>query len=376
LTAETPAPTKREINLRVFEGKDYPGVFWQPRAEPWFAWHREFGTMPERYAQMSLLDFFDDFDLSMRYVHYYTGMPDPVARRYTEPVKVDHQREGERGVTVIHTPHGDLVEKHHLTVDRTWRTVEFPVKTRQDLKGLKWLLERSECRFVPERFEKGSAFVGDRGEPQFWVPKSPYQALCQQYMKLHDFIYALADAPDEVEEVMDLIDRTYDPLYEQLAAYGGAHIINFGENVHESLLSPAYFERYLMPWYEKRAGQLHAAGIYSHMHLDGYFKSLLPFLARMPFDGIEALTPKPQGDVTLEQIKDHIGDKVLLDGIPAIFFLPHYPQERVQECVERLVELFHPRLVLGISDELPEGADEAGVERMRWVGEYCRNWGG
>jgi hypothetical protein len=360
--------TKREINLRVFQGRDYPGV-------PWYAWHKEFGTLPARYAQMSLLEFFDDLDLSMRYVHYYTGMPGPTWMRYAEPVKVDRETDGQKAVAVTRTPHGDLVERYHLTVDRTWRTVEFPVKTRQDLKALKWLLERTVWEFSPENFEKGSAFVGERGEPQFWLPKSPYQALCQQHMKLQDFIYALADAPDEVEEVMDLIDRSHDNLYEQLAAYGKVRIINFGENIHDSLLSPAYFERYLMPWYEKRCVQLRAAGIFSHMHLDGYFRSLLPFLSRMPFDGIEALTPEPQGDVSLEQMRDHIGDKVLLDGIPAVFFLSHYPEERLHECVERLVEYFHPRLVLGISDELPEGADEAGVERMRWVADYCRQWG-
>ncbi len=375
MSSDATTLSKRDINLRIFQGRDYPGVLWQPRVEPWYAWHSQFGTLPAHYAEMSLLEFFDDLDLSMRYVHYYTGMPQPTERRYTEPVKVEHTEEGERAATVTHTPHGELVERFHLTVDRTWRTVEFPVKTRQDLKALKWLLERTQWEFIPENFEEGSAFVGERGEPQFWLPKSPYQALCQQQMKLQDFIYALADAPDEVEEVMELIDRSHDRLYEQLAAYGGVHIINFGENIHDSLLSPAYFERYLMPWYEKRCGQLRAAGIFSHMHLDGYFKSLLPYLARLPFDGLEALTPQPQGDVTLEEMRDHIGDKVLLDGIPAIFFLPHYPEERMQECVERLVELFHPRLVLGISDELPEGVGEAGVERMRWVAEYCRNWG-
>ena len=31
-----------------------------------------------------------------------------------------------------------------------------------------------------ENFERGSKFVDDRGEPQFWIPKSPYQALTQQ----------------------------------------------------------------------------------------------------------------------------------------------------------------------------------------------------
>jgi hypothetical protein len=369
--------TKRELNLRVFQGKAVPQVLFQPRMEPWYAWHKEFGKLPPGLQYKSLLEVYDDLDLSMRYINYYTGVPEAVRHSYTEKVKVCYERQPDGDVlTITETPHGALVERTRETVDKTWRTIEFAAKTRQDLKALRWLIERSTYSFVPESFEEGSRFIGDRGEPQFWVPKSPYQALCQSWMKLHDFIYALADAPAEVEDLMAAIDRSYDQLYEQIIAYGKVRILNFGENIHDHLLSPAYFERYLMPWYENRAGQLRRAGIYSHMHLDGYFKTLLKYLSRMPFDGLEALTPLPQGDVSLEQIKEHIGDKVVLDGIPAVYFLPHYPIERVQECAEKVVELFHPRLVLGISDELPEGVDESGVEKVRWVSEYCRRTAG
>lgn len=370
------AITKRELNLRVFEGRDVPRVLWQPRMEPWYAWHKLFGELPAAFRDMSLLDVYDDLDLSMRYVHYYTDMPNPVEQTYTEKVDVRHQRlpDGD-SLTITSTAFGELVQRSHETVDKTWRTVDFPVKTPEDLKKMKWLLERTVYTFKPENFEQGSRFVGDRGEPQFWVPKSPYQALCQTWMKLDDFIYALADAPDQVEEVMEAIDRTYDRLYEEMLASGKVKIVNFGENIHDQLLSPAYFERYLIPWYEKRSGQLREAGIYTHSHIDGYFKSLLGHFDRLPFDGLEALTPLPQGDVSLEQIKEHIGDKVLLDGIPAILFLPHYHQDELAECVERVVELFHPRLVLGISDELPQGVDESGIERVRWVSEYCRRFG-
>ncbi len=365
--------TDRELNLRVFRAEPVPHPFFQPRMEPWYAWHVEGPGLPERYANMSLLELYDDLRLSMRYVHYYTGMPDPVQVRLSDEVEVEVRQDGDRQVKVLTTPHGKLVEKLHLTVDKTWRTVEFPVKGRQDLPALKWLLQRRTATFSPENFEAGSRFVGDRGEPQFWLPKSPYQALCQQWMKLEDFIYALADAPAEVEEVMNLIDRTYDPLYEGLVDYGGVNIVNFGENIHQQLLSPAYFEKYIIPWYEKRVGQLREAGVFTHVHIDGYFRQLLPYLAELPFDGLEALTPEPQGDATLEDMAEHIGDKVLLDGIPAVLFLPTYPEKRLMDCVKRVVELFHPRLVLGISDELPEGADQDSVERVRRVSEWCRD---
>lgn len=363
--------TKREINRRVFEGRDYPGVFFQPRMEPWFAWHREMGKLPSQFEGMSLRELYDHLGLSMRYMHYYTDVPGPVRREYAGEVEVSREQNEAEATTTIRTPHGDLVERFHKTVDKTWRTVEFPVKSTEDFPALRWVLERTTYRFVAENFERGSEFVGPRGEPQFWLPKSPYQALCQQFMKLQDFIYALTDAPGETDEVMALIDRSYDRLYEELIAFGGVRIVNFGENIHDSLLSPRYFEEYLIPWYERRVGWLREAGIFTHVHIDGYFESLLPYLAELPFDGFEALTPEPQGDVSLEQIAEGIGEKVLLDGVPAIFFLPHYPRERLTECVERVVELFYPRLVLGISDELPEGAGPESIERLRWVSEYC-----
>jgi len=215
--------------------------------------------------------------------------------------------------------------------------------------------------------------MGDRGEPQFWLPKSPYQSLCQIWMKTEDFIYALADSPDLVQDVMTAIDDSYQVLYDEIVSYGGIKIINFGENLHAQLFSPSYFEKYFIPFYEKRSNQLREAGIFTHIHIDGFFKPLLSYLEELPFDGYEALTPVPQGDVSLEEIKQHIGDKVLLDGIPAIFFLPHHPIEELQRCVEEIVALFSPRLVLGISDELPEGTGKQGVDRMEWGAKYCKS---
>jgi hypothetical protein len=37
-----------------------------------------------------------------------------------------------------------------------------------------------------------------------------------------------------------------------------------------------------------------------------------------------------------------------------------------------LVEHFHPRLVLGISDELPEAGDAESFDRLRWVAEWAQ----
>jgi hypothetical protein len=365
--------TFREMNLRVFQGKPVPHVFFQPRMEPWLHWHCIFDRLPPRYQGASVTEFYDDLDCSMRYIHYYTDIPDPVVRRFTSRVTVrEHTSETEKRI-VYETPHGDLVEEQQLTVDDTWRTVGFAVKTLEDLGRLRWLCGEMSYHFVEANFCQGSDFIGERGEPQFWVPKSPYQALAQIWMKLEDLVYALADAPDLVEEVMRAIDASYDPLYEELVTSGQVKIINFGENIHDQLISPRYWERYFIPFYEKRCAQLKEGGIYSHVHIDGYFRSLLPYLADLPFDGLEALTPRPQGDVALEEMAAAMGDKVLLDGIPAVMFMPQYSREELMEMTEKVVELFHPRLILGISDEVPEGTGPEAIERVRDIAAWCRD---
>lgn len=362
----------REMNLAVFEGKPIPHVLFQPRIEPWFAWHRTFGKLPEQYRRRSIRDLYDELGISMRYVDYYTEMPCPVKREYSSRVTVKTSIAGDTRLMAYQTPYGELVEKHTRTVDSTWREVGFPVKRREDFPKLLWLCRNMAYTFSEECFLAGSNYIGDRGVPQFYVPKSPYLAMAQQWMKLEDFIYALADYPAEVEEIMTAIDLSYDRLYEEIIDSDLVQIVNFGENLHDQLLSPAYYERYLQPFYGKRGNQLRQGGIYSHMHLDGTFRSLLPYLKNMPFDGLEALTPQPQGDVTLEEIREHIGDKILLDGIPAVFFLSSFPRDELMATAEKIVSLFHPRLVLGISDEIPEGADPEGIDRVREIAEWCR----
>jgi len=364
--------TYREMNMRVFRREPIPHVFFQPRFEPWYDWHQQFDSLPDRLKDMSLVDVYEDVDCSQRYVDYGTGNPSPVISRFNDEVKRTVDKTDEFRTVVYHTPHGDLTQVSEYTVDKTWRVVEFLGKSTDDLDALEWLLRHLEVSFNEENFNVGAAYIGDRGEPQFYIPKSPYLALAQVYMQFEAFIYAMADEPEKMQRIMDIIDAAYDSFYEQLIA-GPVRMISFGENIAQAHMNPSYFERYLLPWYEKRVGQLHDAGMFCHIHIDGYFKELIPQIAKLPNDGLEALTPLPQGAVTLDEMQQAVGDKVLLDGIPAILFLEHHPTEQLQQCVEDLCDRFGDRLILGVSDELPQAATEVGYERLKWVADYARN---
>jgi len=208
--------TFKEMNLCVFRGEALPHVFFQPRFEPWFAWHEQFGSLPSELCGLSLREAYDLVGASMRTVHYYSGQPDPVECHVADEVKTSEEEDRGKLKRRYDTPYGPLFQTFQMTVDKVWRCVEFAAKKREDLPALRWLLAHRVFAFSPEKFESGARFLGDRGEPQFWVPKSPYLALAQQWMRCEDFVYALADYRDEIEDIMTVIDESYDRLYDEL----------------------------------------------------------------------------------------------------------------------------------------------------------------
>lgn len=57
---------------------------------------------------------------------------------------------------------------------------------------------------------------------------------------------------------------------------------------------------------------------------------------------------------------------VVLDLLRAIDFLPNYPVEALLEFARRAIDLFAPRLILGISDEISQVGQ---IEKVEAVSE-------
>ena len=73
------------------------------------------------------------------------------------------------------------------------------------------------------------------------------------------------------------------------------------------------------------------------------------------------------GDMTLEQIKAAVGDSiVVLDLIPATHFLEHFSLQDCLDFAKRIMDMFTPRLILGVSDEI-SGVGK--IERIEAISE-------
>ena len=360
----------RQRILRTFQRKSIDRIVWQPRIYYWYNGRREMENMPERYRGKSMLDIYDDLGASPRYAAEVLGIS--VFRTQTDKSVRHHRQEKGRNIVMVReTPRGSLREVVRKgTKGSGGYHTEYPVKTTEDMKVMRCILEHTRFSFDRDAFETAERTFGSRGIVQTYYSRSPFQRLIINYMGLDNTIYALKDHQGETEDLMRAIEAWDDKMYEVILD-SPLRILNFGENIDANIDSPRLFEKYLIPYYKKRVNQIHKRGKFCHIHMDGSLKALLPLINESGFDGIEAATPLPQGHVTLEELNDALGDTILLDGIPAILFLPQYSDDEIGAFATKLLELFSPNLILGVSDELPPPGD---IEKVRLVSRLVQDY--
>jgi hypothetical protein len=364
MTTASHQPNACKWFLAAFNGQDTGDLIWQPRLEYWYEANRRAGTLPEPLTEASLENVYDYCHASIRYFTL------PLHRRY-RTVEVTRIWEGERQLRITwQTAAGALTELwQYDEFELSWHNLEWQLERPEDFAILETILEDEDWFWDQEEYEGDLARVGRRGCPQFFFRRSRIQSLFIDRMGYEPAVHALYEEPDLIRRYVRAATEADDALYSVLCS-APIQILNLGENIDATLNPPPIWRDHLLPTYVRRIGQLHDAGKRVHIHVDGSMRSLLPHLRDCPWDGLEAATPEPQGDVSLTEIKRVVGDdRLLLDGIPAVFFLPDlYPVEQLVACAERVVQLFYPRLILGISDELPPDAD---IERVRLVGELA-----
>lgn len=364
--------TQRELNLAIFEGTT-DKVLWQPRLVTWLGQHYGQHTLPERFATLyaqpfdeAWLSFHDLLHCSMRYYHHSWGAfevyddPDEITRTTRE--------EDNHYIVSVHTPHGALHtvfrDAFNAEGQRINRRIEkYPVTNADELRLAMEILEHRHYRPHPE-VAQHLAVYGERGEPTAWCNSSGFTELIKTWCGLEGAFYLWADDPDTVEAYLEVCDRLDDRQLDALLTLPH-RIVNFGDHATNEFTPPIIMERYMLPRWQRLTARLHAHGRFAHSHWDGNARALLRFARETGLDAIEALTPAPQGDITLEEIKAAVGDDIIcLDLIPAIMFMEQYTLDEVLEFTRKAIDLFAPKLILGISDEISQVGQIEKVEAI------------
>ena len=360
----------RELNLAVFERPEGVNrVLWQPRLDHWYNVNRKLGTLPDAYKDKTLLEIYDDLDCSPRPYTYFNSL---LLINEGPDVECTSWENEDYSYTKWETPLGTNSQKvKKIEHGCSWYLEEFPIKTIKDIAVWEYILRERTVEFDYERFEECQELIGDRAEPTIFLPRIPLQRLFIDYIGFENTIYFLHDYPALIEGFIRIIEATDNKIYD-IVKKSPIRIINFGDNIDSNMGSMPLFKTYILPYYRRRSRELKQAGKFTHAHWDGNVKLYLKYALETELNGIEALTPLPQGDMTLEEMKQALGEKmVLLDGIPATFFLPHTPLSKLIDTTRRILDMFLPHLILGISDEIPPIGE---IERVRLVSEIVANY--
>lgn len=383
--------TTRDRLTAVLEGREAQKLVWWPRIKHWYDMNNSANTLPDRYQGLYLDEIYKDLGVTPRQVWTgglfgggeYGGYISLATREgsdidvWVRPSKGLYYKDmaGNFIVTRYETPVGEMRQ----VVKRTERgtsiyPVEYYLKDQESIEVYKYVLDRREYEFDWQYYRWGEKRYGDKIYPRAAMGRAPLLRLVIDLMGLNRTVIWLWKHPEEMEELMELMLQD---LEKQVEAYADTPVVelSLSSNIHESLCSPIQFKKHMIPHLRRITDKIHAAGKYATAHWDGFVKSLLPLLKETGLDGVECVTPKPQGDVTLEEIKNHIIDegKFLRDGIPAILFTRRYPTEELEAFTRRILDVLgrSGRLQLGISDLLPANGD---IERIRLVDEIVKEW--
>ncbi len=311
---------------------------WQ-REEGYLAFHRTLGLMP---------------------YYYY---PKFLTAEAVYDGTVEYRRDAAGDVTVqrYRTPLGEIAEESVWAAEScsTGITKHF-VETEADLDVLRYLV--AHRALVPRNLDdypaRRALWAAYDGLPSLGMPRSPLSSFLYEWAGVVEGTYLLYDCEDAVRDLFAEMAAQEEPIIDAVCALRPP-LLHFADNLSSDNVGGLYDE-WLAPMHRRWLAKLHAAGVATVVHLDGTVRGLLPQLAAVGFTAVEALTPRPVGDVALEEMRAAAGsDRLILwGGVPGAMFAPPYTRADMAAHIRRLLDAWGGTpFVIGVADQVPPDGD-------------------
>lgn len=301
--------------------------------------HRTLGVMPYYY-----------------YERFWTARP-----VFDASVRVREETAGHVTARIWETPVGTLREESsYLPESACHGVTRHPVETGADLDVLLYLLEhrRLEPDNLADYSQRRQLWSEYDGLPCLGLPRSPLSALAYEWAGVQNMVFLLLDHEARARQVLALMEAQEAPILEAVCNLAPP-LVHFPDNLSSDNLAGLYDE-YLAPTHRRRLQRLHAAGVKAAVHLDGTVRGLLPKLAAVGFDAIEALTPQPAGDLTPAEMRKLANrpDLILWGGVPGALFPAPTDWPRMNRHLDDLLAAWAGQpFVIGVADQVPPDGD-------------------
>ena len=360
----------RNAFLEVMRGGKPEKIVWTADLTYWVAGQIQAGRgRPEWNTEMGHLALCRDLGC----MPYYWYEHLTVAAPHYDGVTVRTEVKGNRRTQTWQTPVGRLVmEITALPETSSEAITKYPIENGDDADVFLYLLKHR--RWMPchldtyrERMNRWAPFDG---VPPAALPRSPLPSLFCEWAGVQNGIYLLTDFPWKIREMLALMEQQEEPIVEALVRTAPP-VVHFTDNLSSDNLA-SLFDEFMETPYRRRLARLHAAGIRCVVHLDGTVRGLLPKLAAVGFDAVEALTPQPVGDVGLHEMRSVAGrrDLVLWGGVPGAMFAHPFTWKDMEAHIKKLLEHWTGTpFIVGVADQVPPDGD---IEFVRRISEMLK----
>ena len=253
------------------------------------------------------------------------------------------------------TPLGEVYRTRRLDpgYGTSWWYLDYPIKRVEDYRVVEFIVR--DTRYCPDydAFRLAEARLGEDGYLIANSDYGPMGKMMYEYLGLERFGMDWYDHPDEFFSLYEALKDKHRELAAVCAA-SPAELVIYDGNIHQDTMGRPRFERYYLPCINAFADVLHEAGKLSACHLDANMASLVPAVAGSHLDVVEAFTPAPTCDVTVEQARRAWPDKVLWINFPSSVLIQS--PGRIAEETRNILRQAAPgeRFLIGITEDIPE----------------------
>jgi len=283
------------------------------------------------------------------------------------PVTVSSGIRGEVYFHRFETPVGTVEERREWSpVTFSWPITHPMIQGLEDLKVIRYVFERVRYTADWDLFREVDAQVGDLGLPLVQVPYTGMGFFMSRYAGVEQTVMLAEDEPAEFEQTLAAINQAHAKVC-RLMAEGPSQVLIHSDNLTSDTQSPPWVKRYSGQHYRTMAEIAHDHGKPIVTHIDGRLRGLLRTTRDLGFNGADAVTPAPWGDLTPAECRAEAGPEYILSGgVPPSSFHAHVPLSVFEAHVEAWLELRHqsPALIIAPGDQLPPDGEIGRVTRM------------
>ena len=267
--------------------------------------------------------------------------------------RVEVEQRKAEGLTIWHTPKGDLVEQTvQDAIAKTGYRVRHKLVGEKAFEAYHAVLDDLTYEPDYERARKTFALVGDSGLPTVDAPATPLQHILMWDLLVEDALMAMYDRTDEMVELMRHMHQKNLEYY-RIACAGPGEVVRPMEDTSSLLTGPAMYAEHCAAYLSDYGRIVHEHGKKFIVHMCGHLKDMLPIIKGIELDGIEAATPGPTGNVEPDEIRKVLGDVIIMGGVDPTRYAIQTPAEMVKTLRERLKRIKGDRHFILGSEEIP-----------------------